>query len=253
MQANRIQFLNCPIDAITMEQTVEQCLAWSRNPRQSHILVTVNVATLIMMRTDQQLREACVTADLIVSDGVPVLWACRWLNMPLKGRVAGVDLLARLLEVGSRHRLRVYFLGAKPEVLKQLVNVCHQQYSGVNIVGYQDGYFSESEHPRIISEIRNSGADFLFIGMPTPFKENWAHRYKTELNIPLILGVGGSFDVLAGFIRRAPRWMQNIGMEWFWRLMMEPGKLWKRYLVGNSTFIWLVLRESWSYNRWLRK
>lgn len=249
MQSDRIQFLNCPLDSVTMEQTIEQCLAWSRSPRQSHLLVTVNAATLVMMREDEQLREACVTADLIVADGVPVVWACAGVGTPLKGRVAGVDLLTRLLEVGSQHRLRVYFLGAKPEVLTQLMNVCRERYPGVNIVGHHDGYFSEQEHPQIISEIRKSEADFLFIGMPTPFKEIWSHRYKAELNTPLILGVGGSFDVLAGFIRRAPRWMQNIGMEWFWRFMMEPRKLWKRYLVGNSTFIFLVLRERWSRKR----
>lgn len=249
MQSGQIQFLNCPLNSITMDQTVEQCLAWSRSPRQPHLLVTINANTLVTMRKDEQLRTACVTADLTVADGMPVVWACNWLNTPVKGRVAGVDLLTRLLEVGSQHQLRVYFLGAKLEVLKQLIKVCQERYPGVNIVGYHDGYFNESEHARIVTEIRNSGADFLFIGMPTPFKEIWGHRYKTELNIPLIFGVGGSFDVLAGFVRRAPRWMQHIGMEWFWRVMMEPRKLWKRHLVCNSTFIWLVLYELLSYRR----
>ena len=246
--SDRIQFLNCPIDPVTMEQVINQCITWCREPRQSQTIVTVNATTLVMMQTDSKLYEACTNADLVVADGVPVVWTSWLLGTPLPERVAGVDLLDRLLAESSKHQLRVYFLGAKRDVLAKLVTLCREKYPGVLVVGYQDGYFSEAEYPAVIEKIQNSHTDFLFIGMPTPFKEVWSYQYKNKFNVPVILGVGGSFDVLAGFIRRGPQWMQKIGMEWFWRVMMEPRKLFKRHLVVNTLFIGSVWREWWGKN-----
>jgi N-acetylglucosaminyldiphosphoundecaprenol N-acetyl-beta-D-mannosaminyltransferase len=243
--SHRIQFLNCPIDQVTMDQVINQCITWCREPRQSQIIVTVNATTLVMMQTNSKLHEACTNADLVVADGVPVVWVSRLFGTPLPERVAGVDLLSRLLEESSKHQLRVYFLGAKRNVLAKLVALCREKYPGAQVVGYQDGYFSEAEYSAVIETIHNSHTDLLFIGMPTPFKEVWSYQYKNNFNVPIILGVGGSFDVLAGFIRRAPQWVQKIGMEWFWRVMMEPRKLLKRHLVVNTLFIKSVLREWW--------
>jgi len=107
----------------------------------------------------------------------------------------------------------------------------------------REGCFGPDDHLPIIEEIRASRADMLFVGMHSPIKETWCERHRQRLNVPVILGVGGSFDVLAGFITRAPRWAQSLGLEWFWRLLMEPRKLWKRYLTTNSEFIWLAGRE----------
>jgi len=121
-----------------------------------------------------------------------------------------------------------------------LVERTRAQYPGIEIAGFRDGYFRPDDHLKIVEEIRASEADLLFVGMPTPFKETWCERHRERLNVPVILGVGGSFDVLAGFIRRAPRWMQSLGLEWLWRLLMEPRKLWKRYLITNFEFIWLA-------------
>jgi len=156
--------------------------------------------------------------------------------------VAGVDLMVRLLAAADEHRLRVYFLGAKREVVAALVERCRAQYPGLEIAGFRDGYFGPDDHWRIVKEIRESGAHMLFVGMPSPFKEMWCERHREQLNVPVIMGVGGSFDVLAGFIKRAPRWVQSLGLEWLWRLAMEPRKLWKRYLTTNSEFIWLAGR-----------
>jgi len=157
-----------------------------------------------------------------------VVWALRASGQTIPERVAGVDLMARLLTVAGERRLRVYFLGAKREVLSKLVERIRAQHPGLEIAGFRDGYFGPDEHLRIVEEIRASEAHMLFVGMPSPFKETWCERYRQRLQVPVIVGVGGSFDVLAGFIRRAPRWVQSLGMEWFWRLLMEPRKLWKR-------------------------
>jgi N-acetylglucosaminyldiphosphoundecaprenol N-acetyl-beta-D-mannosaminyltransferase len=151
--------------------------------------------------------------------------------------------MARLLAAAGQHKLRVYFLGAKREVVMALVEQTRVQYPGIEIAGFRDGYFRPDDHLKIVEEIRASEADILFVGMPTPFKETWCERHRERLNVPVILGVGGSFDVLAGFIRRAPHRMQSLGLEWLWRLLMEPRKLWKRYLTTNSEFIWFAGRE----------
>jgi N-acetylglucosaminyldiphosphoundecaprenol N-acetyl-beta-D-mannosaminyltransferase len=169
-----------------------------------------------------------------------VVWALRASGQPIPERLAGVDLMARLLAVAGEHRLRVYFLGAKREVVATLVERCRSQHSGIEIAGFRDGYFGPDDYPRVIAEIRASKPHMLFVGMPTPFKETWVERHREFLQVPVIVGVGGSFDVLAGFIKRAPHWVQMAGMEWFWRLMMEPRKLWRRYLTLNSEFTWVA-------------
>jgi N-acetylglucosaminyldiphosphoundecaprenol N-acetyl-beta-D-mannosaminyltransferase len=125
-----------------------------------------------------------------------------------------------------------------------LVEQSRVQYPGLEIAGFRDGYFGPRDHAGIVEEIRSSRAHLLFVGMPSPFKEIWCERHRQRLNVPVIVGVGGSFDVLAGFVRRAPLWLQSpLGLEWFWRLLMEPRRLWKRYLISNSRFIWLASQE----------
>jgi N-acetylglucosaminyldiphosphoundecaprenol N-acetyl-beta-D-mannosaminyltransferase len=205
--------------------------------------MTINASHLCMMRRDLELARACRSGDLIVADGMSVVWALRASGQPAPERVAGVDLMARLLAAAGENQLRVYFLGARREVVTELVERSRAQYPGLEIAGYRDGYFAPEDHPSIVEEIRASGAHVLFLGMPSPFKETWCERHRERLEVPVIMGVGGSFDVLAGFIKRAPRWIQALGLEWSWRLLMEPRKLWKRYLTTNSEFIWLASRE----------
>ena len=195
-----------------------------------------------MMRDDEAFRQACMDGDLVVADGVPVLWAGRLLGEPLPGRVAGVDLMAALLAAAAREGLRVYFLGAKPEIVRALEARCKEQHPGLVVAGARDGYFDRDKSDAVVADIRGARADILFIGMPSPFKEVWAQAHKRALDTPVIIGVGGSFDVLTGHVKRAPLWMQKSGLEWSWRLMMEPRKMWRRYLVGNSRFILMLLR-----------
>ncbi len=237
------ELLGVSIAAVTMETAVARCLDLCRAERASHTVVTLNAMHLCMQRRDLELAQACRAADLIVADGMSVVWALRASGQPAPERVAGVDLMVKLLAAAEKHRLSVYYLGAKREVVNALVEQCRAQYPSLEIAGFRDGYFGPDDHLAIVEDIRASGADMLFVGMPSPFKETWVERYRQHLEVPVIVGVGGSFDVLAGFIRRAPRWLQSCGMEWFWRLLLEPRKLWKRYLTTNSEFIWLAGRE----------
>jgi poly-beta-1,6-N-acetyl-D-glucosamine synthase len=239
----KAELLGLPIDPVTMETAVDRCIELCHAPRASHTIMTINAMHLCMLRRDAELEQACRAAHLIVADGMSVVWALRASGQPVPERVAGVDLMEQLLAAAGKHRLSVYFLGARREVVNALVERSRAQYAGLEVAGFRDGYFSPSDHLAIVEEIRASGASMLFVGMPTPFKETWVERHRERLQVPVIVGVGGSFDVLAGFISRAPRRLQSMGLEWFWRLLMEPRKLWKRYLTTNSEFIWLVGQE----------
>jgi N-acetylglucosaminyldiphosphoundecaprenol N-acetyl-beta-D-mannosaminyltransferase len=240
----RVTVLDCPFDSVTFDQAVERVIQWCRNATRSRTVMTMNAGLLVAMREDAALAAACRAGDLIVPDGVPVVWASSLMKAPLTARVAGVDLMEALLRRGAQEGLRVFFLGAKEEVVAALVGLCQRDYPGLTVAGYRNGYFGAADHPEVIEQIRRSGADMLFIGMPSPFKEVFAQQHRDAFNVAVIMGVGGSFDVLAGFIKRAPAAWQRVGMEWSWRLLMEPRKLWRRYLVTNTLFIARVARDT---------
>ncbi len=243
VSGERVEFLGMEFDLATMQSALARCLSWCTGPRASRSVVTVNASHVCMARRDPELLEACRKGDLILADGMSVIWALGWLGTPFPERVAGVDLMTRLLALGGEHRLSVYFLGAKPEVVKALAEQSAQRHPGLVVAGYRDGYFKPSDHEAIVEDIRARKPHMLFVGMPSPFKETFLERHRARLDVPVLMGVGGSFDVLAGYVKRAPPWMQRAGLEWFWRLLMEPRKLWKRYLTMNSEFLWLVTKE----------
>lgn len=240
---SRAELLGLPFDTVTMQGAVDRCLAWCEGPRAPHTVITANSAIVCMMRRDPVLRWACLNGDLILPDGMSVVWTARLSRQALRERVAGIDLMQRLLEEGDRRKLSVYFLGAKPAVVSELASLCAERYPGLVVSGYRDGYFKPADHSAIVEEIRGKAPHLLFVGMPSPFKEIWCEQSRERLNVPVIMGVGGSFDVLSGHVSRAPRWMQSMGAEWSWRLMMEPRKMWLRYLTTNSEFLVLAGRE----------
>ena len=242
-RSDMAELLGLSFDTVTMDAAVARCLELCSAPRATHTVITANASHLCMMRRDPELAQACRAGTLIVADGMSVVWALRASGQAAPERVAGVDLMARLMEAAAERGLSVYFLGAKPDVVRTLAERSRARHPGLRIAGFRDGYFGPSEHGEIVEEVRASGAHMLFVGMPTPFKETWCERHRQRLDVPVIMGVGGSFDVLAGFIKRAPHWVQALGLEWCWRLLMEPRKLWKRYLTTNSEFIWLAGRE----------
>lgn len=243
----RVAVMGCVFDAITLAEAVDLVFAWRDAPhRATHSIVTVNVAILMMMRNNAELSRAIDRADVVVADGKPLVWTSRWLDSPVPEKVSGVDLMARLLEEGREGRRRplsVYLLGTTQPRLDALQRVLLAKYPHVRIVGARNGFFSPSESPAVVRGIRDAHADVLLVGMPAPFKEVWCEAHRDELETPAILGVGGAFDVIGGFVPRAPRLLQEAGLEWAWRLAMEPRKLWKRYFVTNTTFLALLPRE----------
>lgn len=239
----RIELVGCGFDRMTMESALARCLEWCAGPRASHTVVPMNAALLCMMRHDPEFSAACRNGDLLIPDGMPVVWTARLAGVPLPERVPGIDLMSRLLRAGSERGLRAYFLGARPQVLEELLRRCGRDYPGLVLAGSRDGYFGPDQHEAVVAAIREARPHLLFVGMPSPFKEVFVARHREALDVPVIMAVGGSFDVLAGYLTRAPRPLQSIGMEWAWRLAMEPRKMWKRYLLANSEYLWLAGRE----------
>ena len=202
----------------------------------------VNAAKIVNMRRDPGLGEAVRSCDVIFADGMSVVWASRMLGVPLPARVAGIDLMMELLARGNERGYKVFCLGATEEVSREVAAIIGRDFPGVRLVGRHHGYYSAAEEERVVEMIGASEPDVLFVAMTSPKKENFLARWGERLHTTVTHGVGGSFDVLAGKVERAPERWQALGLEWLYRVKQEPGRLWKRYLVTNVLFCWLVLR-----------
>lgn len=239
----RYNFLNINLDNLSMEETLAKIEQTIENKKQL-LHVGVNASHIVDIQKDLVLRKSINDGDIINVDGQSVVWASRILNKPLKERVSGIDLMIRLVELAHKKSYKIFFFGAKEEIVKEVVKRYTKEYSKDMIAGYRNGYFKKEEEQSIAQEIADSGANILFVGISSPIKENFLFENRDTLKqVNLIMGVGGSFDVIAGFVKRAPIWMQKSGLEWLYRLIQEPKRMWKRYLIGNTKFVVLVLRE----------
>ena len=238
----RINILNCPIDKLTMEETISKINQSIENQSTLHHVV-VNAAKLVHMQKDKELYDSIVNSDIINPDGQAVVWASKILNQPLPERVSGIDLMENLVKLAYEKKYKVFFFGAKEEIVKSIIDKYSDYYSSNIIAGYRNGYFKKDDEKNIALQIANSKADILFVAISSPTKEIFLNKYKDIINTPFIMGVGGSFDVISGKVSRAPLWMQKYGLEWFYRLLQEPRRMWKRYLYTNSVFLYLVFKE----------
>ncbi len=236
------QLFNVPIKAMTMSQVVS-VVDETISRRGRLLLGVVNVAKVVNMRRDEALSEAVLSADMILADGMGVVWGCRFLRRRLPERVPGIDLMYDMLQLGSERGYRVFCLGATEEVLGETVARIQAQYPGVVIAGKRNGYFESDDEPGIVADIKASQADMLFAAMTSPKKEQFLARWADEMNVPVCHGVGGAFDVMAGKVKRAPDRWQKLGMEWLYRVVQEPRRMWRRYLVTNTLFGCMLLAE----------
>jgi N-acetylglucosaminyldiphosphoundecaprenol N-acetyl-beta-D-mannosaminyltransferase len=230
------------LDPLTMDQTVERCLAAVRSGEQLEIGV-VNAAKLVNMRRDPGLAEAVSGCDLVLADGQAVVWAARVLRTPLPERVAGIDLFLRLLAEAERGGIPVYLLGAKQSVLDLMLEQTALSFPDLLVAGSRNGYFEDAEQGAIADAIADSGAQLLFLGMTSPKKEIFTAGYGRRSGVRVVHGVGGSFDILAGVTRRAPASWQRLGLEWLYRALQEPRRLGRRYLTTNVRFLLMTARE----------
>ncbi len=231
----RASFLGCPIDVLTMSDTVELARrAMLSRQRLQH--VALNVAKFVNTRFDPMLAADVASSDVIGIDGMGIVWGARALGLPVKSRVTGIDLLTEVLALCERDGFKPYFLGATPGVLQQAASRVLEKHPSIAFAGLRDGYFTREQEADVVREIRSSRADCLFIGMPTPRKERFLASHRDALGVPFIMGVGGSLDILAGAVRRAPLRMQRLGLEWLYRVCQEPGRMWWRYAKTNTLF-----------------
>ena len=244
---NRIDFLGIPVDAITMEDTLQKVEDAVVNNKCIHHSV-INAGKVVLMQKDQLLTLSVITADLINADGQSIVWAARFLGLSIPERVAGIDLMENLISLSHKNSYKCFFLGASKEVIEELVAKYSKKYSKNMIAGYRNGYFNSDEEKDIVEEITNSGANILFVAITSPKKEIFLNRHKEDLKcVNFIMGVGGSFDVIAGKVKRAPILAQKLGLEWLYRLLQEPRRMWKRYLVGNLKFIYIIIRKKFFF------
>lgn len=237
----RYPILNTYVNALSMEETidcVERIIA-NRTPVQH---VVINAAKVNLINQDSALREIVNACPLINADGASIVWAAKTLGIPLKERVTGVDLFLRLVELAEQKRYSIYLFGAQEDSVRKVKAVFESKYPELRIAGYRNGYFSEDEEAEIVEDIARSNADMLFVAFSSPKKEYWIHKHLQCLNVPFVMGVGGSFDFVAGKIVRAPLWMQKRGLEWLYRLIQEPRRMWRRYIIGNAQFVLLTVR-----------
>jgi len=243
MLSHRVEFLGIPLDALTMTETISVIdNAIQSNEKISHVVI--NAGKVVSMQTDPQLKQSVLSCDLINADGQSIVWASRFLGTYLPERVAGADLMQELVKQAAIKNYKCFFLGGKEEIVKKVVSIYTHQYGSDIIAGYRNGYFKVEEEEQVALQIANSGAQLLFVAITSPKKEIFIHAYKNILsNVNFTMGVGGTFDVIAGFTKRAPLWMQKNGLEFFYRFLQEPGRLWKRYLIGNTKFIYLIIKQ----------
>jgi N-acetylglucosaminyldiphosphoundecaprenol N-acetyl-beta-D-mannosaminyltransferase len=238
----RTDLLGCPVDVLTMAETVGQARAAMRNRTRLHH-VALNVAKLVKMRSDPVLCSDVMGSDIVGIDGMGIVLALRWFGVPVKERVAGIDLFQRILAVCAAEGFRPFLLGATPDVLHRAAEVIVTQLPPIQLAGMRDGYFGLDHDEQVVEQIRDSRADCLFIAMPTPRKERFLAAYRNRLSVPFIMGVGGSLDVIAGHVRRAPPVMQSMGLEWLYRVYQEPRRMWWRYVKTNTLFAGILIRS----------
>ena len=237
---DRADVLGCEIDRVTLADALDHCeQTIAARGHMQHM--AINAAKLVLMRKDRELAEVIRGCELVTADGQAIVWVSRLLGDPLPERVTGIDLMESLLERSSRHGYRVYILGARQDVLEQAVLRLRERFADLQIVGYRNGYFSAEEEPLVAAEIRRSQPDILFVAISSPRKELFLGRHGAQLGVPFVMGVGGAIDVVAGMTRRAPALMQRTGLEWLFRLLQEPRRLFRRYAVTNLVFIGLVV------------
>ena len=210
-------------------------------------VVTPNVDHIVKLQSDPEFKEVYKNALAVIPDGMPLLWAARFFGAPLKEKISGSDIFPMVCEVAVRKKWRIFLLGGREGAAEKSADVLSKKYSGFQVVGTYCPPFgfelNPIENQKIVEMIKEAKPDILFVGLGSPKQEKWIYKYKDQYHVPVSIGIGASFEFVSGMVKRAPKWMQNVGLEWFWRLIVEPRRLWKRYLIDDPVFFWLVFKQ----------
>ncbi|HCW53831.1 MAG TPA: glycosyltransferase [Clostridium sp.] len=242
---SRIKFLNTSVDNLTMNEAIDRIdnLIIRRSPSY---VVTPNVDHIVKLEKDEELKEVYKNADLILTDGMPLIWISKMKSNPIKEKVSGSDLFPRVCELAANKGYKVFLLGAAEGVAKKAADNLQMKFPKLSVAGtYSPSYGfekKEEEIEYIISLINKAKPDILAVGLGAPKQEKFIYKYKDKLNVPVSLAIGASIDFEAGNVERAPRWMQKCGLEWFYRLCKEPKRMFKRYLVDDLQIVRISLK-----------
>lgn len=238
----RVKFLNTYVDALSMDETLDKIQEYIDNKAcVQHVVI--NAGKVNLMQENKELTKIINECPLINADGQSIVWGSKILGNSIPERVAGIDIFTELVRISSEKGYKPYFFGAKEEVVSEVVKKFKEKYPTLQVAGYRNGYFKQEQSKSIAEEINKSGADILFVAFSSPMKEFWIKEHMDIMKVPFAMGVGGSFDVVAGKTKRAPKWMQRHGLEWFYRFIQEPRRMFKRYIGGNLKFVNIVLKE----------
>lgn len=241
----RMKFMNTEIDNLTMSETLDAIDKLIQQNKNAYV-VTPNVDHIVQLEYDSELRKAYANADLILTDGKPLLWIAKWYKTPIKEKISGSDLFPLLCKMAAEKGYKMFFLGAAKGVAAKAAENLMRRYPGLNVVGtYSPPYGFErdaEEMKKIIRMIRKAKPHILIVGLGCPKQEKFILNNQEELGVPISLGLGASLDFEAGNIKRAPRWMTNHGLEWLFRIMQDPKRMAKRYLVDDRKIIGLAFK-----------
>ena len=236
----RISVLSVPIDCVTMDEAVQRILQMTEQPGL-HLVATANAEMVMLANENPTLHTILNNASLVVPDGAGILWAAERQGEHVPERVTGVDVTKELFKVAATHQIPVYCLGAAPGVSQRAVDNLAAQVGELNIAGIHDGFFDSAEEQEIINTIGESKAKLVFVALGVPKQEQWIAEKLSHLDGVVAIGIGGSFDVLAGNIPRAPEWMQQNRLEWLYRLYLEPQRIGR--MLAIPKFMWTVIRN----------
>ncbi len=240
MVQNQIHVLSVPIDVVTMTEAVQKVVTLVGTPGL-HMVATANAEMVMMAQENKKLLEVLQKADLVVPDGAGVLWAAEQQGKSFPERVTGCDLLHHLLQAAKDNHIKVYCLGGAEGVVKQALENATAELGDLPVVGYHSGYFTEEEEVEILKDIERSGAQLVFVAFGVPKQEFWIRDRLAHLDGVVAMGVGGSFDVMAGMLKRAPLWMQRNRLEWLYRLLLQPKRIIR--MLALPKFMWAVWRH----------
>ena len=242
----RLDLGSLAVDRCSQAALIDDVLYHALYGDTTRQVVTANAQFYVLAKKSRRFRECLRTAEYVCADGMPIVWACTALYGSHVSRIAGVNLIERLCHRGAAYRLRVFLLGGKPGASKLTAAMLKERYPGVQISGVDSPSYgferNEESLRKVLDQIAESKPHVVFVGLGAPKQEFFIRDHIRRLNVPLAIGVGGSFEILSGQLKRAPVWMQSSGLEWAYRLAQEPTRLWKRYLVGNAEFLWYIVK-----------
>lgn len=248
MALNRMPFMNTYVDNVTEKQAINHIEMCIKNRKIGHV-ITPNVDQIVRIEKDPYFKEICDNAELLLVDGHPLMWIAKWYKRPIKEKICGSDLVPHLCEIAAEKGYRVFLLGAAEGVAAKAAKMLEEQYKGLIIAGTYSPLFgfekNEEELQKINTILKDSQADLLFVGMGVPKQDRFIYENMHKYEIPMSFSIGATIDFIAGEQKRAPRWMTDHGIEWIYRLLCDPKRMFKRYIIDDMN----IFKLAWRYRK----